>query len=421
MKNLILFVLLLSTTIAFSQEKKQKDRYQFAHTYFGIETEVLPQNGSFSVLNSSGTFDSKKLPTFGSARFVIGGTHFWDHADFYVSIPIAEFALNGSKSAKITNGVLTGFRYFPLKIKPNSIRPFLGTGFGGADFQSKGAEGEGPTDNNRQWYFESGISYRHQAKYLFDFGIRYFDKKEYNYYNSRSTFDKVELNELTFMFSYKRLFDFTQGYGKKEMKEYIKKAYDALESEGGLSTFSIGLGYSATIPLEKIEYSERISYLNQQTTQNGNFELGLAYYCHKWDAAARVSYRPLKQKETAYNYTTRLETNAFAFEAFKFLGNYHGFVPFVGPYVGFNNYNYTETDFGNKVVDFKENKVAYGISFGWDIRLSDIDWLLLRTNLRYTPKLNYKKDGLNYSNQQLEFNFIQLVYYPQRHKITKKL
>ena len=123
----------------YANQEVKKDRYQFAHTYIGLKTEVLPQNGSFSSLNANGTFDSKKLPTFGSARFVIGGTHFWDHADFYVGIPIINLALSGSKDAFISNGVLTGFRYFLLKIKPNSMRPFVGVGFGGPDFRSKGA------------------------------------------------------------------------------------------------------------------------------------------------------------------------------------------------------------------------------------------------------------------------------------------
>ena len=153
MKNLLISLALITiSTSGISQENKN-NRYQFAHTYFGIENEFLPQSSSFSVLNNDGVFKSKKLPSFSSTRLVIGGTHFWDHADFYISIPLLEIALNGSKDAKISNGVLTGFRYFPLKIKPNSIRPFIGAGFAGANFRSKGAQGEGPTDNNSQWFF----------------------------------------------------------------------------------------------------------------------------------------------------------------------------------------------------------------------------------------------------------------------------
>lgn len=420
MKPVLLIFSCLLLIACFSQEAK-KDRYQFAHTYFGVETEFLPQNGSFTTINNQGGFNSKKLPSYTSTRFVIGGTHFWDHADFYVSIPIVDFSIKGSKDAFVGNGVLTGFRYFPLKIKPNSIRPFMGVGFGGPDFRSKGASGEGPTKTNRQWYYEGGVSYRYRGNKLFDFGIRYFNDKTYSYANSRNSFEKVDLNQFSILFSYKRLFDFTQGYSKKEQKEYLKKVFDALEKNNGLNTFSFGIGYSATIPLEKTEYAKKIPFLNQETTKNGNVDLGIAYYSHDWDAVARISYRPLKQKETAYNYTYSTTNQSIAFEAFKFIGDYHGFVPFVGPYVSSNNYRILETDNGKKITDYKASKFGYGIVFGWDIRLSQIDYLILRTNLRYTPNLNYTKNGLDYTNNQLEFNFIQLVYYPKRHQIQKSL
>ncbi|MBL4709837.1 MAG: hypothetical protein JKY48_15500 [Flavobacteriales bacterium] len=420
MKNLVIVLLCSISISSFSQEKK-KDKYQFAHTYFGIETEVLPQNGSFTTLNNQGNFDNKTLPSFASTRFVIGGTHFWDHADFYVSIPIVQFSIKGSKDAFIENGVLTGFRYFPLKIKPNSIRPFAGVGFGSPYFRSKGANGEGATQTNRQWYYEGGISYRYKGSKLFDLGIRYFNDKTYHYANSRKSFENVSLNQLSILFSYKRIYDFTQGYAKKKQKEYLKKVFDALEKNNELNTFSIGIGYSASIPLETTEYANKIPFLNQETTKNGNVELGIAYYSHDWDASARISYRPLKQKETAYNYTYLTTNHSIALEAFKFIGDYHGFVPFVGPYISSNNYKILEKDMGKKVSDYKANKLGYGIVFGWDIRLSRVDYLIMRTNLRYTPNLNYTKNGLDYTNKQIEFNFIQLVYYPKRHKIQKPL
>lgn len=417
-----IFLLLVFANLSFihAQEKKN-NRYQFAHTYFGLESEFLPQNNNFTILNNDGTHNSQELPSILSKRFVIGGTHFWGHADFYISIPLFGLKLKGSEQANISNGVLTGFKYFPLKIKPNSIRPYLGVGFGGAPYRQEGSNGKGATQNNRQWYYESGISYRYKGSKLFEFGTRYFTDKEFNYYFSREEQGSVSLNQFSFLFSYKKLFDFTQAYAKPEMKQYVKRAYDALEKEKALSTFSIGFGYSATIPLETTEFSGRIPFLNQETTRNGNIDLGLAYYFHKVDAAARLSYRPLKQKEEAYGYSTSTRVNAFALEAFKFVGDYHGFVPFVGPYLGFNNYRIKETDFNETVVDFKDNKLAYGLVFGWDIRISDIDYIILRTNLRYTPNLGYQKDDLDYTNRQLEFNFIQLVYYPERHKVSKTL
>lgn len=415
----VFFLFILVFNLVLGQEKT-KSRYQFAHTYFGLETELLPQENEFTTLDSYGNLKTNPLPFSSSTRFIIGGTHFWSHADFYVSIPLLEFALSKSKDAKISNGVLTGFKYFPFKLKANSVRPFVGVGFGGAPFQQKAFNGEGSVKNNRQWYYEGGLTFRRKGNRLFELGTRFFPKKDYNYYISRDIQQEFKLNNFSFLFSYKKLFDFTQSYAKPSMRKFVADVYQSLEENKGLSTFSVGFGYSATIPLEKIELSKRIPFLNQETTQNGNIELGFGYYLHRLDAAIRLSYRPLKQKESAYEYSSQMRTNSFAFETFKFIGDYHGFVPFVGPYLALNNYNYKETDEGEKIYSFVENKLAYGLVFGWDIRISDVDWLILRTNMRYTPNLNFKNNGLNYTNQQLEFNFIQLVYYPKRHKITKK-
>ena len=60
--------------------------------------------------------------------------------------------------------------------------------------------------------------------------------------------------------------------------------------------------------------------------------------------------------------------------------------------------------------------------FGWDIRPSERgDWWVLRTNLRIPPMLELDHDDHTWSLQHLEFNFIQLVVYPQRWKRAKDL
>ena len=60
--------------------------------------------------------------------------------------------------------------------------------------------------------------------------------------------------------------------------------------------------------------------------------------------------------------------------------------------------------------------------FGWDIRPSERgDWWVLRTNLRIPPQLELDHDDHTWSLQHLEFNFIQLVVYPQRWKRAKDL
>lgn len=52
--------------------------------------------------------------------------------------------------------------------------------------------------------------------------------------------------------------------------------------------------------------------------------------------------------------------------------------------------------------------------FGWDILPTKLEYLTLRTNIRYTSSLNIDASGHAVPNIQLEFNIIQLVFYPQR-------
>ena len=93
----------------------QKDRYRFAETYFGFEAEYVNETGSFLHFND-GTINTEKLPSQITPRILIGGTHFWRHADFYISIPLSNLHFGGSDQVTLNNDVITGFRYLPLSL-----------------------------------------------------------------------------------------------------------------------------------------------------------------------------------------------------------------------------------------------------------------------------------------------------------------
>ncbi|MCB0738757.1 MAG: hypothetical protein KDC92_14680, partial [Bacteroidetes bacterium] len=80
-------------------------------------------------------------------------------------------------------------------------------------------------------------------------------------------------------------------------------------------------------------------------------------------------------------------------------------------------YNFITNDkeLNNRV---EQSGEAYSASlvFGWDIRPSEVEWFILRTNLRYQPRGNMSSENKNYFSNDLEFNFIQMVVYPERMK-----
>ena len=68
-----------------------------------------------------------------------------------------------------------------------------------------------------------------------------------------------------------------------------------------------------------------------------------------------------------------------------------------------------------------KNKLDAGVTFGWDIvpgKTSEA--LILRTNLRWYPLSKFEIDGKKFNFSQLEYNLIQVVFYPNRLKKRRK-
>jgi hypothetical protein len=110
-----------------------------------------------------------------------------------------------------------------------------------------------------------------------------------------------------------------------------------------------------------------------------------------------------------------VERRSLALEGFKFLGDYHGFAPFIGGGLSIDRLHLKESDSEILIRDERQQHISPLLVFGWDIRpgIKSDPWLL-RTNLRYAPLLNFETGSGNLSLQHLEFNFIQFVVYPGR-------
>ncbi|MEO1074606.1 MAG: hypothetical protein AAFX41_01430 [Bacteroidota bacterium] len=60
-------------------------------------------------------------------------------------------------------------------------------------------------------------------------------------------------------------------------------------------------------------------------------------------------------------------------------------------------------------------QVGFGLTFGWDIRPNRLQSWILRTNLRWYPTLSLPvADDGDIAFGNVEFNFIQLILYPNR-------
>lgn len=215
------------------------------------------------------------------------------------------------------------------------------------------------------------------------------------------------------------------GFGINRMLETTAGAWsqpvqklDSILSERNRFGFFAAVGPSAAFPTQKSEYLETyLAYLDQYSMPSVFPDVSVGYHFSKQDLIASLSFRPIRQIRRAYSFEQEVIRKAVSLEAYKFLGDYHGFAPFVGVGFGYEFLQLSEKDNGHSIASRNIEKWNPSLIFGWDIRPGKrADYFLLRTNLRYSPWLEIIHNSRAISLQYLEFNFIQLVVYPQRFK-----
>ncbi|MBB3836337.1 outer membrane protein W [Runella defluvii] len=404
--------------------ERLKVRTSFAKSYFGIDaftttggtTQYLTPNGLSSV-DFGGTT---------SPRILLGGTHFWGHADFYVSIPVAQF---GKKiPAELANvsyneGVETGARFFPWAIKEGKLRPFVGVALKGFSFAQISNEPNKtyttvPSVAKTTFPFQAGAVYA-TKKVLFQAGLNYQRYTDFQYPLSRTQYGALDVSPWSFNVGLSYWINSNGGLASKYGEKYMKMGVKKLQSRNRLNCWYVGIGPSSSFEISKSEYvKDKYPFLKQESPGSLIPDIAAGRYFHKADANVGVSYRKLGYGMSGYGVHLNYERRSYTFETYKFLGDYHGFVPYVGPTLAYEDLRFTDTDNGVSN-SYEAKKVALGVIFGWDIRISRSETWLLRTNLRYTPNLHLKAEGKKVMFDQMEFNFIQFVWMVGRRQAWK--
>jgi len=362
-KIVLIFVFLINTL--FSQvytEKQTRHRFAQLNLGFDIETSFGGNTRYFDRQRDIKTLDlnSNTVP-----RFIVGGTHFWGHADFYLAIPLLYPSQElENQRLQFLRGVETVFKYYPWRIEHNKLRPFLGVSIAPFFYEQRNNNvefGNGPELNNTLFPLLGGITFN-SKQHLLELGVAWNYSNQKNYYISRNEIATINTPPIYATLSR----PFIEDYGISLMPD-----------------FSIG------------------------------------YYLHKLDMNFALGYRSYKTTTNSYGTFQSAKRNSVVFEATKFLFDYHGFVPFIGPAISLEKLNFQENFERQRTFDVDTNKIGYGITFGWDIRPNRIQTWILRTNLRWYPNLKLKvESNNNISFDNIEFNFIQLIIYPNR--ILKK-
>lgn len=384
--------------------KEDRSRFRFAQTYMGLSTQYLP---GASLLQPDG--GSSAFPAMMHPRFLIGGTHFWGLTDFFISIPLSSPLPLGESpdglEADFNTGVMTGAKFYPLRMRSTALDPYLGASWSFFNVQVDGAEAQGPELTHHRLALEAGLSYTSRNWHIFELFATYTPNTSVDYYTSRTQVGRFEWPGWSAGVSYKKMFDSTEG----------SEPVQDLGAKRHLNAWHIGIGPSTAQALKASDFvAAAAPFLNNPMSWDVFPELSLGYYWHRPDLDFRLTFRPMQAEQEAYGLSHKVNRQSLALEGYANLLDYQGFVPFVGLSLAAERYRFRQQGSEAAAIDHTDSGIFPGLVFGWDIRPTRYKSWLLRTNLRFYPTAGFEVEGQAFSMNKLEFNFIQLVLFPQR-------
>ena len=391
-----------------------ESRFSFAQSYFGVNLSFAPTPGKINLTPNAETADEFELPTMLAPRLQIGGLHFWGHADIYVSFSPVWLRTNEPRgiTTRFALGVETGLKIYPWALSPGTLRPFAGVAWSVNNY----SQDDGPRITVHQVPLMLGAAWRTSVG-MFEVGASLHLLGDDNYPLSRDPSETARFipEVLDVWLGYRLLFDTTASLIAESRSNRLAERYAAFEATGRLSGWEVGVGPSAAFPVSESRFENDGAFLSGLRRPGFVPDVAVGYYLHSIDAAIRANYRFIYASDEGYGRTHTYVRHSLSLDAFKFILDYHGFLPFLGGGVSFERLEYEVEDraTGESRKD-GAYKPALSFVFGWDVRPSETGSWVLRTNLRFTPGLDFRSGGDRIRFDHVEFNFIQLVLYPER-------
>ena len=409
-KKIAFFIALCCINTAYTQDWEK--RHQFAKSYFGVSNYIINSLSNGNYLTSSNQIATFEKSGFISPAVNIGATHFWGHADFYVSINTTDIKFQeDSLDNSYRLGTFTGLRIYPLASKSNNIRPYLGYKFSPFRYRQNNLDGATYKHTSVKSILDVGLGIQ-LPNFYFTLEYGRVLNPEFETYLSRDVQSADLFPKNLFQVGLNYMIETTKS-ASTEINRNLNKEFSASNQHG----LFFAAGPSSSFPIGTSSYVQDLyPFLDDKSFPIIFPDIALGYHFTKPDIITAFSMRPINQKRSAFDYEHQLSRQSIILETYKFLADYHGFVPYVGLGMGYEKLEFTETNSD----PVKKNQLSPAVVFGWDIRPSvKGDWWILRTNLRYYPFLKLHVENKSLSLQHMEFNFIQFVMYPQRFKIAK--
>lgn len=417
-----MMAIILWFSISMAQEKDEttkKERLDFAKTYFELGGSFMPSfTGKRLISNQVQSFEhSASINPY----ITWGGFHFWGHTEFYVTIPLKHISLDKKPETdfELKHFVTTGARLYPWAIKEKKIRPYVGFSWGALNFKQKIKPDDNQTALSKDFMlnYEAGITYNYK-KLAFRLGINYLSDNEWDYPLSTSQKTTIKTPKYTAQLGLLYTIEATKNTTKENIKEWNQYPRVAQLSHQAkrFGDFFIGVGPSGSYSLKASDYNKtKFPYLKERLVSKSYYDISAGYQFNKANLFAALSFRNPSYETKGFATTQIIKKNSLALEINKYLMDYTGFAPYIGLNIAYDMINYQENVNGVlREIDFDKN-IEPGLTFGWDIVPGKTnEAIILRTNLRWYPKSNFGIDGHNFDFSQLEYNLIQVVFYPTR-------
>jgi len=431
MKHLLPAILALTPLLIHAQENEPADRNDtiytqqqlhkstsFAWTTFGSDL-LIQGSGRADYLNPAGDLTDTRFGVSPIPRLTIGGIHFWGHADFYVTFPLPVTLVRRPAAFadwRYRNGIETGARVYPFRLRPGRVSPYAGISLRQLSYghQSAGTTAKHGFPAYQRWVspLQLGVTYT-SSGWLFTAGLHYLPGHRFTYAISPTQRGNVTLSPLSFNVGLVRYIDTDRAMALPENVQQENAKLALLKKHRRLSAWYLGIGPSAGLEISRSSYiAMHYPYLNDD--QSGGFmpDITFGRYLNKPDLNIGLSYRTLGSRQLAFDTRLHRRRHSFMIEGYKFLADYHGFVPYLGPTLSAEFLSFSDN--GRRIA---ETRLAVGVIAGWDIRVTRTGTSLLRTNLRWIPNLHLKAEDKKVMFDHLEFNFIQWVHFFGRGKI----
>lgn len=405
---------LLTATPAAAQlhPDSARSRLSFAQLALGADMLALPAAQTQTRLG--GVPGAQSVPAIGIPRLIVGGTHFWGWAEFYLAIPLRRATLGaaGETGAEWGPDVETTARFYAGPIAPGRVRPFVGVGLGSVSVRETRAGEAGPTVTARIVVPSAGIALATRGR-LFEAGVQLLRPGALNSPIDGSTAGAFRFPGAAVWVGAKWWVDGTSNPGARAQLEREGDGEARFRREGIPAGFFVGAGPTSAWALGQSTHNVAgASALPGRDPNARSIEFTGGWHFPAARLSVAVPLRRFTTTQRAFGIAQERQRHVVSVEALRFLGDYVGFVPFAGVTLGFEQHRFREQVGRALPVTIEESRLRPGLVVGWDIRPTRNERLVLRTNLRYTPgtTLDIPTRG-TLKLPDFEFNFIQLVWH----------